>query len=365
MCERFNNIQYELLLSCAEKENFLDWNNYVSSSEDMIKLRGANFEGITFSNVIFQNKNRKGADLCEASFKNATLTNIDMSKCNLREANFNGTKISLSIFQDAKMSKAILTGTECIQVDFSCANFQEAKLTSVEFFNSTFYECNFYRADLSDAKFFGGGHNPLVGKELRFNLCGATFNNAKFTDTTYFDIASVSRETDFRTVHFDRARFSTGLRQTIKYCNRRKNWIDWYEKQGGVLALIVKIFWSFSDYGYSTQRVINTFFASCLFFAVIYFLFPSLISGLEPWQPIRSVYFSVVTMTTLGFGDMYASKDNGLAQILIIFHVLLGYVLLGALITVLSHLFTSDGPAQGLVKHPDKPIGVRIGIKNT
>ncbi|WP_079854908.1 ion channel [Vibrio parahaemolyticus] len=61
-------------------------------------------------------------------------------------------------------------------------------------------------------------------------------------------------------------------------------------------------------------------------------------------------------MTTLGFGDISANLTSSLGQILVMLQVILGYVILGALISVLSNLFTSDGPPQGLVKHPkNKP----------
>jgi hypothetical protein len=65
--------------------------------------------------------------------------------------------------------------------------------------------------------------------------------------------------------------------------------------------------------------------------------------------PLRSVYFSIVTMTTLGFDDMYASAHSlfrGIAcHILLAFQVTLGYVLLGALVTRFAVLFTAGGPA--------------------
>ena len=60
---------------------------------------------------------------------------------------------------------------------------------------------------------------------------------------------------------------------------------------------------------------------------------------------IRACYFSVVTMTTLGFGDMFANKHSYAGHFLLMVQVILGYVLLGALVTRLAVLFTSDGPA--------------------
>ena len=74
-----------------------------------------------------------------------------------------------------------------------------------------------------------------------------------------------------------------------------------------------------------------------------------------PWLqiPFRSVYFSIVTMTTLGFGDMHANADNTFAVIGYLFltaQVLLGYVMLGALVTRFAVLFTAGGPAGEFAK---------------
>ena len=63
----------------------------------------------------------------------------------------------------------------------------------------------------------------------------------------------------------------------------------------------------------------------------------------------RAMYFSIVTMTTLGFGDMHATKSGDIWGLLgygiLSAQVIVGYVMLGALITRLGILFTSDGPA--------------------
>ncbi len=59
----------------------------------------------------------------------------------------------------------------------------------------------------------------------------------------------------------------------------------------------------------------------------------------------HALYFSVVTMTTLGFGDIAANPDSWCGQTLLMLQVILGYVLLGALITRFAVLFTAGGPA--------------------
>ena len=77
--------------------------------------------------------------------------------------------------------------------------------------------------------------------------------------------------------------------------------------------------------------------------------------------PLRAIYFSIVTMTTLGFGDMYANAHSlfrGLVgHLLLILQVILGYVLLGALVTRFAVLFNAEGPAGEFVGEPKKKQG--------
>ena len=61
--------------------------------------------------------------------------------------------------------------------------------------------------------------------------------------------------------------------------------------------------------------------------------------------PFRAIYFSIVTMTTLGFGDIYARPDSFWGHFFLTLQVLLGYFLLGALVTRLAIMFTAGGPA--------------------
>lgn len=365
MKEKLNKEQYLLIVSCAVKEDFSAWNEYVKETEDLIKLRGANFEGLVIKDAIFQNKSGKGADFYGANFSKAHVSSVDMADCNFMEANLSFLRAEGSAFHGANFVRTELTASTFTLCNFYNASFQEANMHSVEFYESHFQDCSFNRADLSKAKFYGGGYNPLVRQELRFNLCGANFYNAKFTSDTYFHLADVSKETDFRTISFENACYSAGLKQSIQYCNRRHNWNDWYDNNGSIVKSLVRLFWFTSNYGTSPKRVIQSFFSVCFLYALIYWLFPSLTSVDGDISFVRSIYFSIVTMTTLGFGDIYANADSWFAQLLLITHVLSGYVLLGALITVLSNLFTADGPSRGLVKHPQEPKArIRMSVKN-
>ena len=67
----------------------------------------------------------------------------------------------------------------------------------------------------------------------------------------------------------------------------------------------------------------------------------------------RTIYLSIVTMTTLGFGDMHANCQSFWGHLLLTVQVILGYVLLGALVTRFGVLFTS-GVVPGQFKQQKK-----------
>lgn len=363
MALELNQDQYNLLIKCSKNEDFTEWNNFIENYEGIIRLRYGKFSGLKFSGAKFYKSNDTLFDFYGADFSHSTLEGLNFNSACMLEANFEGAKIFACSFQDTELRNSNFRNAQISFGDFSCTDFIDSNLQNAEFIESNFFETNFSRANLEDTHFLGGGYNPIEGKKIRLNLCGTIFIGTKFNSGTYFGNYDVSIETDFRTIYFESANFSSGLRQTLRYCNRRHNWENWYADRNPLVVFFVKRFWAYSDYGQSVTSLIKSFCKVVLFFAILYFLFPSLIHGLEPLQPLRAVYFSIVTMTTLGYGDMYPSAKSWIAQCLVMLQVIYGYVLLGSLITVLSNLFTSDGPAQGLIKHPRKPNTMTATIK--
>jgi hypothetical protein len=153
-------------------------------------------------------------------------------------------------------------------------------------------------------------------------------------------------------------------------------WLNWYRGRP-FLRWPVLFFWLMSDYGRSTSRVIASFFAWALLFACIYYFSgaydyyrnnnihnPGLIKNLftidiDPFNdviapvsdgvvPVRAFYFFIVTMTTLGLGDMCASPASCAGHLLLVAQVLIGYMLLAVLVTRLAVLFTAGGPGEKL-----------------
>lgn len=352
MALELNEKHYQLLKECSEAKDFTQWNNLMKSTNEIIRLRDGDFSGWTLNGASFHTPNGDYMDLQSANFENSTLEGVNFINAHLFKANFKNAKISYSSFTNADLIKSCFFGAEIISSDFNQANLQESDFGESRVIAANMYESIFWLANLRGARFVG--RTGVVPDNFRSNLCGALFNKALFNSDTYFENYNISSKTDFRTISFEAANFSQGLRQTLRYCNRRHNWTDWYENKPPLLRTFVKFFWSLSNYGLSPKRVLTSFFLSTLFFTTIYLFFPPLIEGIRPHNIMDSFYFSIVTMTTLGFGDMHAGK-HWIAQLIVMLQVVFGYLLLGSLITMLSELYYSDGPSQELIPHGDKP----------
>ena len=330
--------QYEMLICCIQKgrEGIEEWNQWHEDNPDEdIFLEGANLEklglnGINFENVYLKGANLDGAYLEDASLGTAHLENANLSHACLRRAELLGTYLN-----EAGLVYCCLEDSEIMN-----ANFKRAVL---------------FWAHLEGASL----------KKVNFE--GAILEGAIVDNSTLIWNCEVDRDTDFRSVALNNANIDPATKQLLEYNIRRMNWEDWYKKHW-FWRWPVQAFWAMSDYGMSTLRVVGVFFILALLFAAVYMNWaywapPGIVSNLivQPevgeaaWHYfsralIRPVYFSVVTMTTLGFGDMYANKGSIAGHVLLILQVILGYVLLGALVTRFAVLFTAGGPAGKFAK---------------
>jgi len=248
--------------------------------------------------------------------------------------------------QGADLGNANLQRVYLWEANLQGAHFTGANLQGAYLFDANLQGADFFHADLEGAKL-------LEAKLQGADLVGATANGS-----TSFLYCEIDEDTDFRETALENTRIHSGTKLLLKYNIRRMNWRDWYAEHR-FLQWPVELFWSMSNYGISMLRIVAWFFVLALFFAGLYYILsivspPGVVSsliegkeGLVPgWLiPFRSVYFSIVTMTTLGFGDMHANCRSFLGHLLLTIQVILGYVLLGALVTRLAVLFTADGPA--------------------
>jgi hypothetical protein len=305
----YSQEQFEILNRCSAEKDMSKWNQWrkENSTKDVL------LEGAAFWHAYLKNADLGLANLQRADLRGANLEGANLQNAILWEANLQGANLRESHLQRAKLMRSQLQGAE-----------------------------------------FGGAR-----------LQGADFSRAIVDGGTLIWRCKVDIETKFEGVGLGAARIYPELKQLLEYNIRRKNWEEWY-KEHCLLRWPVRWFWCLSNYGISTWRIIIWFLVLSLLFATIYancayWWPPGIVSDLiiEPHLPIwhyflllllRPLYFSIVTMTTLGFGDMYANAQSIWGHILLSFQVILGYVLLGALVTRFAVLFTAGGPAGKFAK---------------
>ena len=337
--------QLALLKKCSAKKDMTEWNNWHQENpNEEIWLQGANLGQAHLEGARLYNAHLEGAQLIGGHLEGAHLSGGHLEGAHLFDAHLEEAHLSGGHLHEADLFgthlEAVLGHAHLEGAVLEGAHLQGAWLEYAHLEGANFWRAHLERAD--------------------FTACSVD-------GLTSFWECSVDRKTNFRGVGLDSCRIDEPTKYLLKYNIRRMNCEDWY-KQHPRLAWPVKAFFWFSDYGNSTWRIIKTFLLMAICFAIVYYLWgavdcylldvaehPGIVANLfvdrqSPvlwWLvPLRSIYFSIVTMTTLGFGDMYANTSNywfavAIGHVLLGLQVLLGYVLLGALVTRFGVLFTS------------------------
>lgn len=345
---RFDKILYEKLHQCSDQRDIAEWNKWrVDNPKKDVLLEGANLDNLYL----------RGVYLNTGSFDDGAGGIYDLrGKVNLDNASLSRAHLEGAFLQGAYIREANL----------------RAYLRGAKLWYAHLEGTDLWRAHIEDTDFYAA------------HLQKAFFATAQVDRRTLIAQCEADRYTDFAGVALNSACVDPGLKQLLEYNIRRLGWGKWYRslprldwrsyRTAGrfkwrmeeqiplskrifrrLLSGPVWFFWYLSDYGRSTGRIILTFFVLAAIFALVYWLWPNCVLVNGKVGDIRgfvhALYFSVVTMTTLGFGDIAANPDSWQGQVLLMFQVILGYVLLGALVTRFAVLFTAGGPAGKFVKN--------------
>jgi hypothetical protein len=93
-----------------------------------------------------------------------------------------------------------------------------------------------------------------------------------------------------------------------------------------------------------------------LFFAVLYRYIPGIVE-IGDWSFLKSVYFSVITITTLGYGEITPKSEVGM--VLTSIEAIIGIVIIGLFLNSLWHAFT-----RRIEDAQDKSVANRLSEQN-
>jgi uncharacterized protein YjbI with pentapeptide repeats len=380
---KFSPKQYDMLMRCSKKRDMTEWNDWRKKHEDEeILLEGAKLEGAYLKNAMLHRVHLENANLRDAHLENvdlnrAHLENADLRGARLRNAILHEThlenawlindahleyaKLNEAHLENAKLELAHLEYTNLGGAHLEGAYLQKVHLKGADLDGAHLEGANLLEAHLENAKLWGA---YIRGADFSGAfLQGTNCDNAIVDGETLIGDCDVDRNTNFEGVGLGSARIDSATRQLLEYNIRKNNWSLWYNRLWSrnwftkiisaplvpLKWILVRPFWFISDYGLSTIRILITFALLALAYAVVYFCCPGCVyiygEEVQFVSFLHATYFSVVTMTTLGFGDIAANPKSTLGLLLLMSQVILGYVLLGALVTRFAVLFTAGGPA--------------------
>ena len=304
--------------------------------------------------VDFSSDNLNAKDL-----RGLNLMGVDLSGKNLREANLSGAKLFKANLQGADLSHAILRGAEMTGADLSDANLEEADLSNTglgmanlknarmfhsDLRNATLTGANLESADLRCADMRGTRSREIVltkadltSADLRSSdLSNAQVYRASFTS------ANLQRVTLFGVTGFETANWVGVDMHDINfsgaYLLRRfamdQNYIKEFRERNRFSRFLYYLWWLTSDCGRSIVRWLSVIFFIAILFAGLYAMV-DIEYGMAPQTWFTPFYFSIITMTTLGYGDVLPISIT--AQMLVVIQVLVGYIMLGGLLSIFAN----------------------------
>ncbi len=277
-------------------------------------LRGAKLFKADLRGAILQDCNLEGAELSAANLEGANLEAVIAKRAGFGMAQMK----NCSLFR-ANLEGATLTQADLRMANLNCANLDKSRLREAQLCSADLSEATLLEADLSMANIDHANFNnsDLRGARLRM-MCN--FKSARWIGT------------DIRDVNFAGA-----------YLMRREivdqNFIKEFRSYNRMSALLYYPWMITCDCGRSMLRWCLWIGVQGLLFAWLYTLV-GIDFGQAP-TPVAPLYFSVVTLTTLGFGDIVPRTMMG--QLLVMTEVTLGYMMLGGLLSIFANKLARRG----------------------
>lgn len=188
-------------------------------------------------------------------------------------------------------------------------------------------DCDLFAADLRRADLYNADLRCSYLSESNFE--GATLSWIK-VDKTLMDNVKFDRTTDL--VGIDLNGINTNFAFHFLAEARDQQRIAELNERHPYFA---RLLWATCDYGRSVWRWSVWTIGTILLFGIIFSLFPWILHHPEGvTHRSDGLYFSIITFTTLGYGDVYPA--NALAKALVSVEVVLGYLMGGVFIAILT-----------------------------
>ncbi|HNP34060.1 MAG TPA: pentapeptide repeat-containing protein, partial [Flavobacterium sp.] len=209
----------------------------------------------------------------------------------------------------------------------SSACFNNAFMSEVEMVDTTLSKSKFIRTNLSKS--------DLNKSNLSHaDLTSINLENANLENVNLFDVI-FTREGKYRGIRLQGSYGSARFERFAK----DQNYLEEI-KSSGFRGKILFTLWNIiADCGRTPYRWLLWSSIIIFSFGALYSTYPLINDGNH--TPFTPYYFSIVTFTTLGFGDV--APINLAGEILVALEVVIGYVMMGGLISIIATIIARRG----------------------
>lgn len=287
----------------------LDMSGYDLSFANLNRVKLVN-TNLSYANLRETSLEQAVLDECE--FIGSDLSNASLNECSAKRSGFGGADLSNASIINANLSHAVFSRSILISTDFRASNLQNSRLSEADLTGAIFTRANLEKSDLK--------HSNVAKTNFELaNMQGCRLlgiKNFKKADWIGADI----RGMDLRGAYLVRRYIAD------------ENYLYEFQSQSRLHRIIYLIWWFTSDCGRSILRWFVWLLVATLGFAAVYTQLEIDYGPHKTW--FSPIYFSFVTLTTLGYGD--AVPRSLLAQVFVSLQAVTGYMGLGGLLSILG-----------------------------
>ncbi len=308
-----------------ERPPQLDFSRLSLVGEDFsgLDLSGADFSYSNLSGANFSQARLFGASFKKASLRGANLEEAELFGADLSEADLEGVKAEKAGFGKARLEKARLFRAHLPKSTFTKAYLGKADLRLANLARARMREVDLSEADCAEASFIGA--DLSLSRVREANFYNADFRGARLRSLKDYEKASWIG-VDIR-----------GINLAGAYMLRRfimdQNFLKEFKERSRFHHLVYYLWWLTSDCGRSMTRWFICILVEVILFGLLYELVKVDYGPHRTW--LSPFYYSLVTITTLGYGDVVPASLG--AQIIAMIEVLTGYLMLGGLLSLFAN----------------------------
>jgi uncharacterized protein YjbI with pentapeptide repeats len=303
----------------------------------------SDLHGVNLSKAFLPNVILNGANLSRANLRGADLRGAQLRKTNLDGADMYGAILDEANLEEASLEGALLDGVSAQSANFRRAGLREAHLSAARMQQVDFrgadlqganlLKANLRRARLEQSQMMGASFEETDLTSARLegsDISGATFRGANL-DGTWVAGVKFSRRTLFWRTSLNQM---TGDPVFGRFA-RDQDYIETFRVRHPIAFGL----WAISsDCGRSMVRWLISSSVLIIFFGLIFLLLRDNFIINEEGREVTwftYFYYSIITFTTLGFGDVVPRTTLG--EVLVSIEVIFGYLMLGGLVSIFAN----------------------------